>query len=89
MAEIQQQLFEEGRQKISVTVAKKVPIPGIDYSSVNAAATIEVAVTDLSEAELRQAYRSLYNLVEGEVDERINQSQKEARAQNQGGQPVP
>lgn len=88
MAEVQKKLFKLfdekiSKKKLTVTMAKKVPIPGIDYSSVNTAATLEVEVEDFHEEELKAVYRRLYGLVEDVVDERLNQSISEAKSQPQ------
>ena len=58
--------------KLSANVSKKVPIEGLQYSSQNFSAGIEVEVSgDRSEERIRDKFRKLYGLLEDAIDEQI------------------
>lgn len=55
--------------RIDANVAKRVPIPGIDYSSRQASITITAEVTDISQ--VVEEARRLYALAEQAVDQQL------------------
>lgn len=58
--------------RIIANVSKKVPIRGIDYSSIGFAAGVELEMADTSTAEdLRSRLSKSYALLEGVIDQEI------------------
>jgi hypothetical protein len=55
--------------KIVTTVSKKIPIAGLDFSSVSASCTVEAEITDL--AAVPAQARALYAQAEAAVDEQL------------------
>ena len=67
--------------KLSANVSKKVPIEGLQYSSQNFSAGMEVEVSgDHGEEGIRDKFRKLYGLLEDAIDEQI-------RVQSEGNRP--
>ena len=60
--------------KLSANVSKKVPLPGIEFSSRSYSAGMEVEVSSGSgKDELKEKLRSLYALLEESIDEQIKE----------------
>jgi len=55
--------------KVVTTVSKKIPIAGLDFSSVSASCTVEAEITDL--AAVPAQARALYAQAEAAVDEQL------------------
>jgi len=59
--------------KLSANVSKKVPIPGLDYSSQNFNAGMEVEIgSNTSRGELKEKYQELYRILEDSIQEQIS-----------------
>ncbi len=58
--------------RLSANLSKKVPLPGIDYSSQQYGASLEIEVSDADRPEAIQGrIRELYNLLSSAIDEQI------------------
>jgi hypothetical protein len=58
--------------KISANVSKKVPMPGIDYSSQQFGAAMEIEVSDADRPEaVQQRLKELYTLLARTIDDQI------------------
>ena len=58
--------------KISANVSKKVPLPGIDYSSQQFGAAMEIEVSDADRPEaVQQRLKELYTLLARTIDQQI------------------
>ena len=55
--------------KLITTISKKIPLPGLEFSSCQASCTIEGEVTDLNQAPAEA--RRLYLLAENAVDQQL------------------
>jgi len=55
--------------KVITTVSKKIPIVGLDFSSVSASCTVEAEIVDL--AQVAEQVRALYAQAEAAVDEQL------------------
>lgn len=55
--------------KVITTVSKKIPIAGLDFSSVSASCTVEAEIADL--AQVAGQARALYATAEAAVDEQL------------------
>lgn len=55
--------------KVVTTVSKKIPIAGLDFSSVSASCTVEAEISDLSQ--VSEQARVLYAQAEAAVDEQL------------------
>jgi hypothetical protein len=75
--------------KISANLSKKVPLPGVDYSSqqIGAAMEIEISDTDRPDA-IKQRIQEVYALLSQTVDEQISSAAPPARASASVRQPV-
>ena len=61
--------------KLSANVSKKVPVPDVEYSSQNFSAGMEVEVgSDTSKSELKEKFRSLYQLLADSIQEQIREA---------------
>ena len=59
--------------KICANLSKKVPLPGIDYSSQQYGAAMEIEVSDADQPEIiQQRIRELYTLLSTTIDDQIN-----------------
>ena len=74
--------------KLSANVSKKVPIPGLEYSSQNFNAGMEVEVgSNITRGELKEKYEELYRILEDSISEqiqdaaRVNQNTESSRRQ--------
>lgn len=58
--------------RLSANLSKKVPLPGIDYSSQQFGASMEIEVSDVDKSEVIQArIRDLYAMLSAAIDEQI------------------
>jgi len=58
--------------RLSANLSKKVPLPGIDFSSQQYGASLEIEVSDADKPDAIQArIRELYNLLSISIDEQI------------------
>jgi len=58
--------------KICANLSKKVPLPGVEYSSQQYGAAMEIEVSDADQPEIiQQRIRELYNLLSTTIDEQI------------------
>jgi len=74
--------------KIHATLSKKVPIPGLDYSSQSYGCGLEVEVSDGATHEQIQArIRDTYGLLEGAIDAEIAARQGAPRGSPGNGRP--
>ena len=64
--------------KVITTVSKKIPIAGLDFSSVSASCTVEAEISDLGQV-IDQA-RALYHQAEAAVDEQLRLAPASASA---------
>jgi len=72
--------------KLCANLSKKVPIPGLDFSSQHFGASLEIEVSDADKADAIQArIRELYGLLGHAIDEQI----AAASGQGYAGEPVP
>lgn len=55
--------------KVITTVSKKIPIAGLDFSSVSASCTVEAEISDLGQ--VADQARRLYHQAEAAVDEQL------------------
>ena len=63
--------------RLSANVSKKVPLPGVEYSSQSFSAGMEIELaSNVKEDELRQRFQALYGLLERSIDEQIQQSSR-------------
>ena len=61
--------------KLSANVSKKVPVPDVEYSSQNFSAGMEMEVgSDTSKTELKEKFRSLYQLLADSIQEQIREA---------------
>jgi hypothetical protein len=59
--------------KICANLSKKVPLPGIDYSSQQYGAAMEIEVSDADQPEIiQQRIRELYLLLSNTIDEQLS-----------------
>jgi hypothetical protein len=67
---------ENAMLKIVANVSKKVPVPGIDYSSQSYSAGVEVEVADAaSPQEIQSKVHEIYGLLEQTIDSEISGQQ--------------
>lgn len=58
--------------RLSANLSKKVPLPGIDYSSQQYGASLEIEVSDADKpAEIHARIKELYGLLSSAIDEQI------------------
>ena len=58
--------------KLSANVSKKVPIPGLEYSSQNFNAGMEVEVgSNITRGDLKEKFQELYRILEDSIQEQI------------------
>lgn len=58
--------------RLSANLSKKVPLPGIDYSSQQFGASMEIEVSDADSSEAIQArIRDLYSMLAAAIDEQL------------------
>jgi hypothetical protein len=68
--------------KISANLSKKVPLPGIDYSSQQFGAAMEIEISDTDRPDaIKQRIQEVYALLSQTVDEQITTSTAIARSQ--------
>jgi hypothetical protein len=68
--------------KISANLSKKVPLPGIDYSSQQFGAAMEIEISDTDRPDaIKQRIQEVYALLSQTVDEQITTSTATARSQ--------
>lgn len=61
--------------RLSANLSKKMPLPGIDYSSLQFGASLEIEVSDKDQPEaIRQRIAELYGLLSEAVDEQMAQA---------------
>jgi hypothetical protein len=66
--------------KICANVAKKVPLPGVEYSSQQFGAAMEIEVSDADPPELvQQRLKDLYNLLTASIDKQIGNAADAAK----------
>lgn len=71
--------------RLSANLSKKTPLPGIDFSSQQFGASMEIEVSDGDTPEaIRAKIRELYSLLSSSIDEQLAQAQ----APGNGQQPV-
>ena len=74
--------------KLSANVSKKVPVPDVEYSSQNFSAGMEIEVgSDTSKSELKEKFRSLYQLLADSIQEQIRDAGMEASEGQRTHQP--
>ena len=65
--------------KISANVSKKVPLPGVDYSSQQFGAAMEIEVSDADQPEVvRLRIQELYALLSDTIDQQISNTAQSA-----------
>ena len=83
--------------KICANLSKKVPLPGVEYSSQQYGAAMEIEVSDADQPEIiQQRIRELYTLLSTTIDDQISGAAQQpvqalpapARAQPIQSQPV-
>ena len=75
--------------KVSANLSKKVPMPGVEYSSQQFGASLEIEVSDADKPEsIKSRIQELYRLLTQTVDEQIAGASKPAPASN-ASQPEP
>ena len=58
--------------RLSANLSKKVPLPGVDYSSQQYGASLEIEVSDADKPEaIQDRIRELYSLLNGAINEQI------------------
>ncbi len=74
--------------KLSANVSKKVPIPGLEYSSQNFNAGMEVEVgSNTTRGDLKEKYQELYRILEDSIQEQIQDAASgNQNSQNPGSQ---
>jgi len=84
--------------KICANLSKKVPLPGVEYSSQQYGAAMEIEVSDADQPEIiQQRIRELYTLLSTTIDDQISGAAQQpvkalpapVRAQPVQSQPVP
>jgi len=66
--------------KIAATISKKIPLPGIDYSSQSYGASMEVEISDADKPEaIKQRINELYGLLSQTIDEQLSGSAPQQR----------
>ena len=66
--------------KISANLSKKVPLPGVEYSSQQYGAAMEIEVSDADQsAVIQQRIRELYALLSTSIDEQITGASRSSR----------
>ncbi len=59
--------------RLSANLSKKVPLPGIDYSSQQYGASVEIEVSDADKPDaIRARIRDLYTMLSSAIDEQIS-----------------
>lgn len=67
--------------RLSASLSRKVPVPGIEYSSQQYGASMEIEISDADKPEAIQArIRELYGLLSRSIDEQIGQPRPAAPA---------
>ncbi|HLX61011.1 MAG TPA: hypothetical protein VKX17_06985 [Planctomycetota bacterium] len=77
--------------KLAANISKKVPLPGIDYSSQSYGASMEVEVSDSDKPEIiKERISELYSLLSQTIDEQIAAGCSASGVANgNGGRPQP
>src|SRR5437667_145077 len=76
--------------KISANINKKVPIRGLDYSSQQFGAAMEIEISDTDRPDaIKQRIQEVYALLSQTVDEQITGATATARTQLPSPQPQP
>jgi hypothetical protein len=73
--------------KVITTVSKKIPIAGLDFSSVSASCTVEAEISDLSQ--VADQARALYHQAEAAVDEQLHLAAPGSTCSPQQHQQIP
>lgn len=73
--------------KVITTVSKKIPITGLEFSSVSASCTVEAEISDLGQ--VADQARALYHQAEAAVDEQLRLAPASASSSSTPARSVP